>query len=676
MSLPGLRADPETASIVGTLASRIGAPAPVEIAVDPSARHLAVLTRAGDLRRDAFTTRLHLLEARRGGPVTRWQTERPGARSLRFSPMGTHLAFLAQAADRPESVCVTSLGSADAVIAAESLEASAAFTWMPDGGALIVAALRPRPDDDVLVATTIPGRLPWSRSSTDLRLVSFSSASPAKPLCRVPDEVEHLAVSPDGRWLAFARPECRDGLSEEHVLRQLELSTLRETAPVPLRTPVLGSLAFSPGGRYVAYIGGRQLRLGHHARGVNRYDTRVCVVDLDHPGRSWMLSAGAALSAGIPVGLAPAQQEICWHDDDRLTFVATCGHVTALATQSIRDDASLVVEPLGCGASRSHAFAADGSCVLLHSEHGAPFAPARWTRDGGLDRLRADGVVPLTGASAAPRVVSDVPAAAAWLAVPHDQSGESHPLVVWIYGGATPLQMAYDETQHALLARGFAVLVVNPSGCAGYGPDVADRHVGDLGQRSVGELLETVRLVLDRHPELDRERIGICGGSFGGFLAMRALTESELFSAGASLAGFANVASYWAGSRTGYEYGRSALGDARPWSQPELFVDRSPVFHADRISAPLLLLHGECDGVVPAEESHQMFVALRTLGRPVALVVVPNEDHAMRSRPSARVASQRYVLAWFDRFLRHDPREWDAAAAGMALGPDAFTEID
>jgi dipeptidyl aminopeptidase/acylaminoacyl peptidase len=138
------------------------------------------------------------------------------------------------------------------------------------------------------------------------------------------------------------------------------------------------------------------------------------------------------------------------------------------------------------------------------------------------------------------------------------------------------------------------------------------------------------------------------------------LTRTERFRAAVALFGISNLASYWGEGMWGWTYGDQALAGAYPWNRRDVLVDLSPLFHADRMRTPLLLLHGEADGNVPAGESEQMFTALRILGVPAELVRFPGEDHGISGLWSNRVTHRTMMLEWFDRWLRDQPEAWEA----------------
>jgi dipeptidyl aminopeptidase/acylaminoacyl peptidase len=142
-------------------------------------------------------------------------------------------------------------------------------------------------------------------------------------------------------------------------------------------------------------------------------------------------------------------------------------------------------------------------------------------------------------------------------------------------------------------------------------------------------------------------------------MTMSLLTQTDMFAAGVSMYGISNIASYWGEGIWGSTYGDMALAGSYPWNTPDLYADRSPLFHADKITTPLLLLHGAVDANVPPGESEQMFTALKMLGRDVELVRFADEDHGISGSWDNRVAHRTMMLEWFDRWLKNDSTEWD-----------------
>jgi dipeptidyl aminopeptidase/acylaminoacyl peptidase len=233
------------------------------------------------------------------------------------------------------------------------------------------------------------------------------------------------------------------------------------------------------------------------------------------------------------------------------------------------------------------------------------------------------------------------------------------PVVLYYYGGSSPRSRSFNFTHQWLAANGFAVLVVNPRGAYGYGEAFADVHAGDWGPQAAADILACLDTFLAAHPELDEGKVGIYGGSYGGFMTEYLVTVSDRFAAAVSMYGISDIATYWGQGAWGWTYGDMASAGALPWTDPDLYLHRSPLFRADRIRTPLLLLHGLADLNVTPGESEQLFTALAVQDKPVELVLFPGEGHGISGSFANLEAHRTMLLEWFDRWLRNQPEAWE-----------------
>ena len=162
---------------------------------------------------------------------------------------------------------------------------------------------------------------------------------------------------------------------------------------------------------------------------------------------------------------------------------------------------------------------------------------------------------------------------------------------------------------------------------------------------------------LAAHPDADADKVGCIGASYGGFLTMHLVTQTDMFAAAVSHAGISSISSYWAEGYWGYGYGARALANSFPWSDPELYVGQSPLFHADAITTPLLLLHGFDDTNVPKGESDGLYIALTMLGRDVEYVQIAGQDHHILDHDK-RIRWNDTILAYFDWKLKGQDGWW------------------
>lgn len=238
-------------------------------------------------------------------------------------------------------------------------------------------------------------------------------------------------------------------------------------------------------------------------------------------------------------------------------------------------------------------------------------------------------------------------------------ASRSYPMIVYYYGGCTPTAkvLEYHYPFSVFAAQGYVVYVCEPSGAIGFGQEFAARHVNTWGKESADDIIEGVQAFLREHPYVDAKHVGCMGASYGGFMTEYLQTRTNIFAAAISHAGISNIASYWGGGYWGYSYGETAQYGSFPWNNPDLYVKQSPLFNADKIHTPLLLLHGTADTNVPTTESQQLFTALRILGRPVSYVQIDGENHIIMDF-NKRMAWQNVIFAWFAKWLKDQPLWW------------------
>lgn len=243
---------------------------------------------------------------------------------------------------------------------------------------------------------------------------------------------------------------------------------------------------------------------------------------------------------------------------------------------------------------------------------------------------------------------------------PRFDPDRKYPLIVYYYGGTSPTQRIFESTYplHVYAAQDYVVYTLQPSGTTGYGQEFSARHVNAWGKQTADEIIEGVKKFVAAHPFVDGTKIGNIGASYGGFMTQYLLTRTDLFTASVSHAGISNITSYWGQGYWGYTYSAGASADSYPWNNPQLYVEQSPLFHADNINTPLLLLHGTADTNVPIGESIQMFTALKLLGKTVEFVQVEGENHAIYDYDK-RIAWNNTIYAWFAKWLKNDSRWWD-----------------
>lgn len=244
---------------------------------------------------------------------------------------------------------------------------------------------------------------------------------------------------------------------------------------------------------------------------------------------------------------------------------------------------------------------------------------------------------------------------------PNFDASKKYPMIVYYYSGTTPTARMLDHrySMHLYAAMGYVVYTLQPSGTIGYGQEFAARHVNAWGIRTAEDIIEGVKEFTSKHSFVDASKVGCIGASYGGFMTMYLQTRTDIFAAAVSHAGISALSSYWGEGYWGYTYSAGASANSYPWNNKELYVEQSPLFNADKINTPLLLLHGTDDTNVPMGESIQMFTALRILGKPVEFIQVKGENHGIVNY-NKRLEWNYSIYAWFDKWLKNDSAWWNS----------------
>ncbi len=241
-----------------------------------------------------------------------------------------------------------------------------------------------------------------------------------------------------------------------------------------------------------------------------------------------------------------------------------------------------------------------------------------------------------------------------WLLYPHNfDAKQRYPLVVAVHGGPAAQATAkwpgtWSGLAAPLSAEGYFVLIANPRGSYGQGEAFTVANVRDFGRGDLRDILSGLDLVLKTQP-VDAKRVGLCGWSYGGYMTMWALTQTNRFRAAVAGAGIANWQSY---------YGQNLIDQwmipyfgASVYDDPAAYAQSSPLTFIKNVRTPTLIVVGDSDKECPAPQSYEYWHALRTLGVDTKLVVYENEGHHFRKPAHIEDLLTRSVN-WFNEHLR------------------------
>ncbi len=635
------------------------------VEVSPTGAHLVLSLRqplAASEKAESWSELRSLPE----GTVVR--TFRGGESGFAFSPDGRSLAYQTSAGDAAD-LWVAELASGKVERVLKGVERLSGHAFAPDGRSLVYGQTFKETADSRGVKLYRGLNDRWGGYRDDQHLFEVEIASGARRrLTAGPDGVTFQDFSPDGRHLLFSigrynptvRPFSLDDLYE------LDLATL-ETRLVAHVT-WFGSATYAPDGVHLLVLGG-----GSAFGDANR-DPAAGPLPNEYDTQMFYLDRQTGTARCLSCGFDPTIESVAWLGSGDLLVRSQVGDRVGLyrfrpADGSFTPVASGVDRVDGIAAAKKGAayafwgsrieqpqaaFATDGTGapLLLHQTNAEVFA--RLERGEVRDWSFEAETGTITGRLHLP--VAFDPAA-------------KYPLIVFYYGGTLPIDRAFSDRYpwDVWNALGYAVYVPQPSGATGFGEAFSARHVNNWGKTVGEEIITGTRGVLAAHPFLDSAKVGCIGASYGGFMTMYLLTQTDLFAAAVAHAGISALPSYWGEGWWGYLYSAVASAGSYPWNAPELYVGQSPLFSADKIVTPLLLLHGTADTNVPIGESQQMYTALEVLGKDVEFVTFDGEDHRIANRDKRLLWSET-TLAWFAWKLKGEP-EWWQHLYGKATAP-------
>ncbi|MFN2452749.1 MAG: prolyl oligopeptidase family serine peptidase [Pyrinomonadaceae bacterium] len=235
------------------------------------------------------------------------------------------------------------------------------------------------------------------------------------------------------------------------------------------------------------------------------------------------------------------------------------------------------------------------------------------------------------------------------------QAGKKYPLILNIHGGPAGMYGVdwYHEFQ-VYAARGWAVFFTNPRGSTGYGQKFERGIENEWGGKDYTDIMNGVEAALQKYSWIDRDRLGVTGGSYGGYMTNWIVGHTNIFKAAVTLRSVVNFISD-EGTRDG-AYGHKPDFGGDLFERFDLYWDRSPLKYAKNVRTPTLILHSDNDYRVPLEQGEQWFRALKHFGVTSEFVIFPRENHNLTrtGEPKHLVESLNWQLYWFERFINNN----------------------
>ena len=245
----------------------------------------------------------------------------------------------------------------------------------------------------------------------------------------------------------------------------------------------------------------------------------------------------------------------------------------------------------------------------------------------------------------------------AWVMKPVGyQEGREYPTIMEIHGGPkTAYGTIFFHEFQVLANQGYAIVFTNPRGSDGKGNEFADIR-GGYGDRDYQDLMETMDTALDKFDFIDEDRLGVGGGSYGGYMTNWVIGHTDRFKAAVSQRSISNWISMFGTTDIGFYFVEDQFKGATPWSDFEKLWDGSPMKYADRVNTPTLFIHSEQDYRCWLTEGLQMFTALKFHDVDSRLCMFKGENHELSrsGKPKHRIRRLQEMVDWFDKYLKDE----------------------
>lgn len=594
--------------------------------------------------------------------------------SVQFSPSGRTISFVWAKDEEDRAVWGVPVdGGAYRKLAEVADSDVLSYAWAPDGQTIFMLA--GAAEDKQRTAQRKAGfdAIVYEEEARLNRLFAARLGEEVDPQPReipVPGYVTAFEVGPDGATgivLSKPTPQIDDTYTSlrVHVI-DLDTGDVRAVVETPGK---LGDVEISPDGRQLSMIAGVDVN--------DPAETTLHLVDV---------ASGAyrALNAGAPEAAMDAE----WLSDGRLVSVIHVGAQSRLriynpdgsVAQEV-DPGELILTDVETGGGRiavtanapthpNELFVWQGNRFERWTRHNPWLAEITFGNQRTVTYTARDGQQ-VEGILIEP--VGGVPEGGAPTILDVHGGPEAHESNGW--------NTAYGAPGQVAAGKGYAVFLPNYRGSTAYGTAFSKQHQGDYAGKEFNDLVDAKRALVEMGVA-DPDRVGITGGSYGGYATAWASTAlSEEFAAGVMFVGISNQISKFGTTDIPNEM-RNVHSLKWPWEDWQGMLEVSPIYHVDKAETPLLILHGEEDTRVAPSQSYELYrnIKVRQPDTPVRLVLYPGEGHGNR-KAAARYDYNLRMMRWFDTYLKTGDRKAPLPAprpqlAEGAKGAKAESESD
>lgn len=646
-----------------------------DVQMAPAGDRVAYVVQSIDPEKNSYKSSIYMV--RPGEKPLRF-TGGESDSSPRFSPDGTRLAFISRRSGQPQ-IWLMQVNGGEAQQLTRIQGGVVEFCWAPDGRHIALTALlkadgiQPEVKDEkeedlfkkhtkkVKVITELFHKLDgegyFGERRPCLCVVAVDGAEAPKQLTIPPYRVSHVTWSPDGSTLLFEGrlgPDYdRDG-GEDHIYAiAAEGGEARQLTPEGLTCM---APAVSPDGKQVAFVGEPSAEIGYDLMGL--YVVPLAGGPATRVDRNWNRSfADDTVTDLCP----PGGGRLTWAPDGSVLYAtSSVGGTTPLVRVEM---ATGRVTSLTHGDREVYTYSLDAQCRKAALGVATPLNPGDIylldLTEGTEERLTAVNSTLLADLELSEPTrftarAADGPAVDGWVMKPAGfEEGKRYPTVLFIHGGPmAQYGSAFFFEFQLMAAQGYGVVYSNPRGSQGYGPEFCKAIRCDWGNKDYADVMAALDQAIAENPWIDPERLGVTGGSYGGYMTNWIVSHTDRFKAAVT---GRSVVDWRAMMGTGDFIDFREAGGVPYWVDDTWYKQQSPITYVENVRTPILIEHQEGDLRCPLEQGLIWYSAIKYLGKaPVRLVLYPEEFHGMsrNGKPWNRIHRLKEISGWFNQYLK------------------------
>jgi len=630
--------------------------------ISPDGDRVAFVHTKIDYSKDSYVKHIWMW-ARESGKTEQFTHGSGNDSYPRWSPDGRKLLFLSSKRqpekEKPQLWVIPSSGG-EAHLFADVEEGISAPEWAPDSRRILFLS-RVWEDEKPKTDVRVISRIVYKQNGVGIfaghraHLFVVQGKGNPRQLTEGPFDIDVATWSTDGKKIAFVTNMDED--ADISLVRDIYITPSSGGEPQKLTQGkhVIRYVSCSPDGEKIAFIGHDKperavTNLDVWIMPLGGREARNLTLDFD---RSLDRSVGSDLRVSTP------NPGGVWSPTSDTIYFMT-GTVPTTNIYRI-DRRTARIEQLSSGRNiEGFSLSADGE-VMAYTAIDATNPAELWVKDGVgekqvtrfnerlLRRLKLSEPEHYTFKNELDAGID------AWIIKPPDfEPGKKYSAVLEIHGGPRSIYGSTMFLEFQLLAaEGHVVLYTNPRGSGGYGEEYAAVLEGRWGEVDYDDLMTFMDDALERFDFIDPERLGVTGGSYGGFLTNWIVTHTDRFRAAVTCRSTCNRFTHHGTSDLGFRHGTSG-NMGFPWKDEEKLMRQSPIRYAANAKTPTLIIHSENDLRCPMPGAEEFFVALKEVGVDTELVRFPDETHELSrsGKPKHREERLRHMLRWFDKYLK------------------------